>query len=507
MLKKYHKLIFIFIFLIILNNLFSDETSDKTSDLTTDKIKEIDPKYKKRILALIEDDFNPDEKVKKSPLLFDAGFSLSTTSRILFKTFQPANPNGFEPVPNDQWYADLNAKLWSKLVFDKGRFLLLSAQGLFIAERKKYELERNIIYPLFNIDEFYLHWDYRIGKLILGRSNYNLMSGLVFNGPLDGVEIDINVPFFNFKTFVGFTGFLGIFNPWFNPYRVTSLDGSYQEESNMIYSNVILKLNAEQARRIFFGSDFDIHIFNQHFNPYLLIQMDLTSLFYKLNTDFDVNTFHFGYNQEGRIAKNFYYKINLAGLFGTHPTSTSGVFAPIIACAVDSKLRYTIDKAKYLTFILGYAFGTGNYEEKGKWSEYDSDKNKGFWSDKFDGNSNNKFYYFGKFDGGFVLNPVLSNIHSISFKILISPVHKGSLHLTLYTAFYQTFKFWSSGPISDIACDNNDYIVGSELDFGLLINTGSNFYFAFDIGSFKPLSAYSNNDFRFKAGVTLGLTF
>jgi len=330
---------------------------------------------------------------------------------------------------------------------------------------------------------------------------------LVFSGPLDGVEIDINVPFFNFKTFAGFSGLLGLFNPWFNPYRVTSLDGSYKEESNMLYSNTIIKLNAEQARRIFFGSDFDIHAFNQHFNPYFLIQLDMTSLYYKLNTNFDVNTFHVGYNQEGRIVKNLYYKINLAGLFGTHPTSTSGVVTPIIACAVDSKLRYTISIVRNLTFILGYAFGTGNYEEKGKWSEYDSDRNKGFWSDKFDGNSNNKFYYFGKFDGGFVLNPVLSNIHSVSFKIMVSPVHKGSMHLTFYTSFYQTFKFWSSGPISDIACNENDYIVGSELDLGLLFNTGSNFYFALDLGAFKPETAYENRDFRFKGGITLGLTF
>ena len=76
---------------------------------------------------------------------------------------------------------------------------------------------------MFDIDEFYFNWGYPIGKVVVGRTNYNLKSTLVFNGPLDGTEIDINIPYFNFKSFVGFTGLLGIFNPYFNPYMVNSI--------------------------------------------------------------------------------------------------------------------------------------------------------------------------------------------------------------------------------------------------------------------------------------------
>ena len=492
-----NKILLLFFILFSIHNIFPDATND--IDSTTDKTNNVP--------GLFIDKEIPEEELKKLPVTFNMGGSLSTSARILFKTFQ-ANPDGgFEPIPNDRWYGDLSGKVWTRMFITEDRYIHLGFEALLKTERYNDLYKRNSINALFNIDEFYFNWAYPIGKVLIGRTNYSMKSPLIFNGPLDGLELQINVPYLNFKSFLGFTGLLGFFNPWFNPYKITSIDRSYKEESNLLYSNTVIKLNAEQARRFFFATDFDIHLFGQHINPYFLLQYDLTSLYYNLNTDYDVNTFHLGINFEGRIITNLYYKLHLSGLFGTHPSSTSGEFKPIVACAVETNLRYTIPAAVSPTFIFGYAMGTGNGEPIGNWSDHPSDSSKGFWSDKYDGPSNNKYYYYGKFDGGYVLNPVLSNIHSLSFKYLITPLKRETIKLSFYNAVYQTIKLWSPGPISDDECDLNDYMVGTELDAGMLINFGLHLNLGMDFGILIPETAYSDKSPRFKMGANFCVTF
>ncbi len=447
------------------------------------------------------------ETINKKPVVFDLGGGLSTSSRVLFKTFTLIPDEGFEPVPNDRWYGDLAGNLWTRILFREDRFFHLGFEGLIKIERYNDKYKRNSIVPLFNINELYFNWGFNPGKFILGRTNYNLKNTLIFNGPLDGIEFDINIPNFNFKTFIGYTGLLGIFNPWFNPYAISALDRSYQEESNLIYSALIFQLNAEQARRIFAGTDFDIFILGHHINPYFLLQFDLTSLYHDLNRNNDINTFHIGLNLEGRLARNLYYKIHISGLFGTHPTSSENVFRPIVAGALETNLRWTIPKAANSTFIFGYAVGSGNGEPTGHWSDYEDDENEGFWSEKYDGTHNNKFYYFGQFDGGYVLNPILSNINSCSIKYLITPVNRPAFQWTIYNVIYQTLKLWSTGPISDDECNQNDYFVGAEFDMGMIFNIGSYINIDIDYGFFIPQTAYSDRSPKFKMGAAFGVTF
>ena len=132
---------------------------------------------------------------------------------------------------------------------------------------------------------------------------------------------------------------------------------------------------------------------------------------------------------------------------------------------------------------------------------------KGFDSEKYDGQYNNKFYYFGKFDGGFVLKPVLSNLQVISFKYIVSPIKRAGVHWTIYTGFYQTLKIWATGPISDELSDLESPIVGSEIDVGMMINAGPYFTLGVDFGVFIPELAYSNKEPRFRMGASLGFTF
>lgn len=498
--KKYMQTIkFMILFFLLsfsLNNIYPQDKIDN-KDTSDDKVKSLEKS---------NDDLLLNETFKNKPVLFDLGGNLSTTSRILFKTFQTNPDGGFEPVPNDKWYVDFAGKLWTRLSFRKDRYIHFGFEGLIKADRYSDVYKRNSIIPLFNIDELYLNWGFKSGKLIFGRTNYNLKSTLIFNGPLDGIELDINIPFFNFKTFAGFTGLLGIFNPWFNPYSLNSSDRSYREESNLIYSTQIIKLNAEQARRIFIGSDFDIQAFGHHFNPYFLLQFDLSSLYHDLNRNNEINTFHVGLNLEGRLAKNVYYKINISGLFGTYPTSSDNIFGPIVAGALETNLRFTIPRGANSTFIFGYSVGSGNGIPASEWSNDPDDEDKGFWSDKYDGRYNNKFIYFGKFDGGYVLNPILSNINSFSIKYLVTPVNNKFLKFTIYNAIYQSLKLLSTGPISDYECNLNDYFIGMEFDMGVLFNFGQYLNLAFDYGVFMPQTAYSDRSPKFKLGVTFGVT-
>lgn len=490
--NRYLKGIFtIFLIILIIQISFSqDATNDKKRTGVN-----------KRAALIIDEYYEPDEEdLKELPLTFNMGGSLFLTSRIMFKTFQTPQSGGFEPVPADEWYADADGKIWMKMNIKDDSFVHLGFRVLF-------KFEENSIVPMFNIDDLYLQWKYSIGKIVFGRSVFNLKSAFIFKGPLDGLELDINVPYLDFKTFVGFTGLLGIFNPWFNPYVLSSQDTSYYEDTNLLFGYMLIKFNAEQARRMFFATDFDIHFFGQHVNPYFLMQYDLQSLFNNLDIDKDVHTFHVGINFEGRIIQNLYYKVHFSGLFGTYPSSTSGVSTPILGCALETNLRYTIAKAGYSTFLVGYALGTGNEERVGSWSSYSKDSDKGFDSEKYDGKYNNKFYYFGKFDGGYVLKPVLSNLQVISIKYFVSPVKRAGVHWTIYMGFYQTFKIWNTGPISDELSDIECPIVGSEIDVGMIVNAGPYFTLGLDFGIFIPELAYSNRDPRFRMGTSLGFTF
>jgi len=119
----------------------------------------------------------------------------------------------------------------------------------------------------------------------------------------------------------------------------------------------------------------------------------------------------------------------------------------------------------------------------------------------------NKFYYYGRFDGGYVLNPILSNIHSISFKYMVTPVNKFSNKLTLYLGLYQTFKLFSNAPISDPSFNNDSYLVGSEFDFGLIVNSRNFFTFLMDSGIFLPENDMTNFMPTFKLGASIIFSF
>jgi hypothetical protein len=495
--------------------------------------------YKANKSTIIDRNYVPPVNLKKQPLVFSAGGLVQLKSRIKFSSFAvntAGSSIGLVPVPDGDWIAYEDNAIWMRMTFTKESFLHIGIRGLIKAERYDNEvftvsqpsLDAVSLVPMFTVDSIYLHWKYPKGRVILGRTNYHLRSTHIFNGPLDGLQIDINAPFLNFKAFAGYTGLIGIFNPWFNPYAITSFDRFYQEKTNLLKPVMILDFNANQARRIFFGADFDIHFTGRHFNPYFLMQYDMSALFNSQNNEHDVTTFHVGLNLDGKIIQNLYYKVDLSGLFGYHPGKNIAQ-VPIVACSLVSSLRYSIAVKTVPTFQIGYSLGTGNSEDS-EYSIAGSDflagskygvksigstlinrTQNGFWADEYGsaGDTQNKFYYYGTFDGGFVLEPVLSNIHSLSFRFSITPVNGNKFSMTYYAAFYQTFKMFPTGPISDDNAALANAIVGSEINTGLMLKAGGIFFFGFDLGVLFRLTAYPaalQAQPLFKAGAVAGFT-
>ena len=272
-----------------------------------------DIKYRRKASIIDWDYVLPKEKLKRPSVLFSAGGNIFLKSRLLIKsdgtdTYLKLKSDGFDFVPQDRWVFNAEGRFYGRVTFSDSNFFHFSLQGLF-------NFTNQSIIPLINVDELYLNWKYPIGRIVIGRSFFNLMSETIFSGPLDAIELTINVPFLNFKTFVGFTGFLGVFNPYFNPYIITNYDRSFVSETNLIDSKIAIQFNGAQSRRIFFATDFDIYLFSQHINPFFLMQIDVSSVFG--NSGHVVNTFHIGGNFEGKIVQNLFYTLNITGLFGT----------------------------------------------------------------------------------------------------------------------------------------------------------------------------------------------
>lgn len=465
-----------YIFLVI--NIYSQ-------DITNDQNKKVN---------IFDKDYVPNEKLKESKVIFNIGGSIILKSRIAFgengQYFEFTQNNLIKPLPNNKWIGIFDTKIYSRVVFQKDCFLHLGIKGVF-------KFSDGFIVPLFNFDEFYLTWKYPIGRLSLGRTNYSLKASTIFSGSLDGIELYITVPYLNFKTFLGYAGFLGLFHPYFNPYTISEYDISYIEETNLLIPAMIFKIDAEQPRRIFLATDFDINFYGQHINPYFLMQMDISNIpvKYYSNTKNLINTFHLGLNIEGRIIENLYYQLHFSGLLGFNQDLQTNNLYSIISCAFISKLRYTISKAANSTFLIGYALGNGN-----------SEKDFNFWKDN-NNKTINKFYYYGRFDGGYVLNPILSNIHLISFKYMVTPINKFSNKLTLYIGAYQTFKLFSQASISDSSFNSDNYLVGTEFDFGLIVTARIFFTFSIDSGVLLPENDLSNFYPKFKIGANISFVF
>ncbi len=465
---------------------FSQEISSVDENVSGENI--TDSTADRKTLNVTDEAFSPKEKVSPYNVYGMGGGFISARGRIMLgdgSQYAETNSDNLPMLhPVDGYNIALETKLWAALIFKEESMLRAGGSILFSYNDGK-------LFPIFHIDELYFKWRYPMGDIIIGRNICSTFDPMLFGGLLDGIQVNLNVPFLNFRSFMGYTGLLGLFHPYNNPYSISQYDRTYHEESNiaLLEPKYDFLFNAEQAMRFFFCTDFDIYLAGIHINPYFLMQIDMSEMRTdeRANDINTLNTFHLGLNNEGRIVDTLYYKINIIGMFGFSKDLQNGEINRLLSCAFTSQLRYTFTKAGHSTLMINYAFGLGNtlFEDESADAIVYQNEND-FWYDNYHRESN-KFYYYGRFDGGYVLNPILSNIHSLSFKYQVTPVDKDRIKLSLYAGVYQTFKFWTDADISFKGFkDTNNALVGTEFDIGLNVNCMPVFTFGLDFGVLIP---------------------
>lgn len=449
------------------------------------------------------------DKLKRSSVIFDFGGSLLSQTEL--------------PVKNskmEHWKSENNIFLWGNITFPLNIQLHASLQfQLFFANQ-------NIV-PSININRLFLTWENNLLSIKAGRDVYKSYSSLAFNGTLDAIECRVFLPYVNIHCLTGYSGLTGIFHPDYNDFNISTWDNSYDNPKLEDYTignfweNVFINpVNQAQSQRFFLLAEADIYYSFFHIQPYFITQLDFSKFYKKdiisdklndANNDLLINTFSFGTKGNFRLAKSLYLFCDISGVFGyLHDVkeldtiqkfnedffdSSSANKYPITSMGLHSELSYNFGVNNNFVFSGGYALGLGNYNES---------TSKDFF-DYIPVNQNNssQFFYYGDFNGGYVLDPVLANIQSFSAKL------KAKFSPWLYAYFYafQTLKLFSNSPISDENAVNNELFVGTELDIGILFNIATNTFLGIDSGLFIPEAAYRNHIPQIKIGATLDVTF
>lgn len=449
------------------------------------------------------------DKLKRSSVIFDFGGSLLSQTEL--------------PVKNskmEHWKSENNIFLWGNITFPLNIQLHASLQfQLFFANQ-------NIV-PSININRLFLTWENNLLSIKAGRDVYKSYSSLAFNGTLDAVECRVFLPYVNVHCLTGYSGLTGIFHPDYNDFNISTWDNSYDNPKLEDYTignfweNVFINpVNQAQSQRFFLLAEADIYYSFFHIQPYFITQLDFSKFYKKditsdklndANNDLLINTFSFGTKGNFRLAKSLYLFCDISGVFGyLHDVkeldtiqkfnedffdSSSANKYPITSMGLHSELSYNFGVNNNFVFSGGYALGLGNYNES---------TSKDFF-DYIPVNQKNssQFFYYGDFNGGYVLDPVLANIQSFSAKL------KAKFSPWLYAYFYafQTLKLFSNSPISDENAVNNELFVGTEFDIGILFNIATNTFLGIDSGLFIPEAAYRNHIPQIKIGATLDVTF
>ena len=211
----------------------------------------------RRSLNVTDETFVPQDKQSKYKIYGMGGGFISASGRIMLgdeNKYAEMNSDNLPMLhPVDGYSIALETKLWLALLFKEESMLRAGGSVRFSYNDGK-------LFPIFHIDELYFKWRYPMGDIIIGRNICSTFDPILFGGLLDGIQLNLNVPFLNFRSFMGYTGFLGLFHPYNNTYSISQYDRTYHEDSNLalLEPKYDFLFNAEQAMRFFFCTDFDV---------------------------------------------------------------------------------------------------------------------------------------------------------------------------------------------------------------------------------------------------------
>lgn len=297
----------------------------------------------------------------------------------------------------------------------------------------------------------------------LGRKYFFLGTGLVLNGRADGGDFSFHTKYVDIRAFVAYTGLL---NKDDNPYNLSSADYS------------------DGAKRLFAGGSLATNLLTNH-NIYLfgVNQSDFGD-----NEDQDYNSLYIGLGAKGYLfGRMSYYAEGVYETGKSYTRSLPHTKKTIQAFAINTGLDYRINAATSPSVLVQYAFGSG-----------DGDRNEAASPAGNDRGNDTGFLSFGTFNGGYGLNPVIGNLHTIRVGFALNPLEtlesKFFNRMTFIGKYSVYLKDKAEGNINAGEAKQDNAMVGHGIDASLRWMILSDLSFFMNYGMFIPGDAFPSEE-------------
>lgn len=277
----------------------------------------------------------------------------------------------------------VNARLWAKTYLWSDSFLYVRVKdsylGVISAEDSYSSIDSE---NLFDLDLAFLDTRSSAGAVTfaMGRKYFSVGTGLVLDGRGDGAELSVNGSVYSVNLLGMYTGLLLKDN---NPYGFSDRD------------------TADGAKRVFAGGTASFYYMNQELYLLGIAEIDLSDQDDSQKTKYDAQYYGAGLNgvflDDFAYYAEFIYEMGKGYAPGNQQTD-------IRAFAINSGIDWYIPVALNPVIMIQYAFGSGDENR----NDYTTSNMQGV--DTEDGG----FMYFGTFNAGYALKPVLGNMHVIS---------------------------------------------------------------------------------------------
>ncbi|HPS57888.1 MAG TPA: alginate export family protein [Spirochaetota bacterium] len=359
----------------------------------------------------------------------------------------------------------INARLWAKTYLWSDSFLYVRVKDSYLGVISAADAYSSVESDnLFDLDLAYLDARSSAGavKFAMGRKYFTMGTGLVLDGRGDGAELSYNGSIFSMDLLGMYTGLLLKDN---NPYGFSDRD------------------TADGAKRVFAGGKASIYYENQEFYLLGLAEIDLSDQDDTQKTKYDAQYYGAGLN--GVFLEGFAYYAEFVYEMGKG-YATGNKETDIKAFAINSGLDWYLPVALNPVLMLQYAFATGDENR----SNYTTSNMQG--SDTEDSG----FMYFGTFNGGYALKPVLGNMHVISAGASCAPFAGSSSarlkKMSLMAKYSYYMKDVTTAGVNEGDGGLDEAFLGQGVDASLRWEIYYDLSFYINYGVFFPGSAYDS---------------
>ncbi len=360
----------------------------------------------------------------------------------------------------------VNARLWAKTYLWNNSFLYVRVKNSFLGVISAADAYSSVDSDnLFDLDLAYLDTRSSAGavKFAMGRRYFSVGTGLVLDDRGDGAEFSLSGGMFSLNLMGMYTGLLLKDN---NPYGFSDRD------------------TADGARRVFTGGTASFYYGNQELYLLGIAEIDLSEQDDTQKTKYDAQYYGLGVNgvflEDVAYYAEFIYETGKGYAPGNQQTDIS-------AYAFNSGIDWYIPVSLKPVLMLQYAFGSGDENR----SNYTTSNMQG--TDTEDSG----FIYFGSFNGGYALRPVLGNMHVIragaSFAPLAGATSARLQKMSLMAKYSCYIKDVTTSGVNEGDGGEDAAFLGQGIDASLRWEIYCDLSFYINYGVFFPGSAYTSD--------------